>query len=51
MTHTVTTGPLTTLARLIKDYAKSVERLKDIVIMGGAVTTEGNASVFAEANL
>jgi len=47
----VTTGPLTTLARLIKDYAKSVERLKDIVIMGGAVTTEGNASVFAEANL
>lgn len=47
----ITTGPVTTLAMLLKHYPNEVNKLKNIVIMGGAVTTEGNSSIYSEANI
>src|SRR5699024_5964611 len=47
----ITTGPVTTLAMLLQDYPNEVNKLKNIVIMGGAVTTEGNSSIYSEANI
>lgn len=47
----ITTGPLTTLALMMQKYPETVEKIDKIVIMGGAVTTEGNSNKFAEANV
>lgn len=47
----VATGPLTNLAQaLIKDSA-AMKKVKEIVIMGGALTVPGNVSPYAEANI
>ncbi|MBN2108435.1 MAG: nucleoside hydrolase [Deltaproteobacteria bacterium] len=47
----IATGPLTNLARLIKQYPKKMEQLRQIVIMGGVFWESGNRSAAAEFNI
>jgi inosine-uridine nucleoside N-ribohydrolase len=47
----ITLGPLTNIALALQIYPKLAENVKDLVIMGGAVFTRGNASPCAEANI
>ncbi|MHC0038809.1 nucleoside hydrolase [Pseudoneobacillus sp. C159] len=47
----VTTGPLTNLASAIQKAPEIVEKVGRIVSMGGAVSTPGNVTKFAEANI
>lgn len=42
-------GPLTNIALLIRTYPKDLEKIKDIVIMGGAIG-RGNSGVYSEYN-
>lgn len=44
-------GPLTNLAKAIEKNQAAVEKAKQIVIMGGAVTVPGNVTPYAEANI
>lgn len=44
-------GPLTNLAKAIEKNQAAVEKAKQIVIMGGAVTVPGNVTSYAEANI
>jgi purine nucleosidase len=46
----IATGPLTNVALALKADSRLAGRLAEIVIMGGAVATAGNASPLAEAN-
>ncbi|MGN8646547.1 nucleoside hydrolase [Gracilibacillus sp. HCP3S3_G5_1] len=46
----VTTGPLTNLALAIKKEPRIIEEIGQVVSMGGALTTPGNVTKFAEAN-
>ncbi|MDA1127497.1 MAG: nucleoside hydrolase [Chloroflexi bacterium] len=46
----VALGPLTNLARLIREWPTALEQAKKIVIMGGAVDTPGNVTPKAEFN-
>ena len=46
----VTTGPMTNLALAIKDEPSIVNRIKEIVLMGGS-TNEGNITKAAEFNI
>ena len=43
-------GPLTNLARLNRRHPSALGRAKDIIVMGGAVRTSGNATPHAEFN-
>lgn len=43
-------GPLTNIANLITKKSKSVEKIKEIIIMGGAINVKGNKSKLAEFN-
>lgn len=43
-------GPLTNLARLLERDPEVVDRLKAVVVMGGAVHRKGNVTPVAEAN-
>lgn len=47
----VATGPLTNIANAIKKAPETMKQVKEIVIMGGALTVPGNVSPFAEANI
>jgi len=44
-------GPLTNLALAVKKNPEGMGKLKDIVIMGGAVRTGGNITPYAEFNV
>ena len=46
----IATGPLTNLALAIRNDPEGMGKLKDIVIMGGAVRTGGNITPHAEFN-
>jgi inosine-uridine nucleoside N-ribohydrolase len=46
----IATGPLTNVALALKSDPPLAKRLTDVVIMGGAIGTAGNASPVAEAN-
>ncbi len=46
----VALGPLTNLARLLRERPAALEQAKNIVVMGGAVNTPGNVTPKAEFN-
>ena len=50
-TMLVALGPLTNLARLARERPTALEQAKNIVVMGGAVNTEGNITPKAEFNI
>lgn len=47
----IATGPLTNLALAIQRDREGMKKLKDIMIMGGAVRTKGNVTPYAEFNI
>lgn len=47
----IAVGPLTNLALAIQKDLKRMKKLKEIVIMGGAVRTRGNTTPYAEFNI
>jgi inosine-uridine nucleoside N-ribohydrolase len=47
----ITLGPLTNLAEALQKDAKRVKRLREVVIMGGAVGVPGNITPAAEFNI
>lgn len=47
----VATGPMTNLALAIQKDLPTLQKVGQIVIMGGALTVAGNVSPFAEANI
>ena len=46
----VALGPLTNLARLLREHPSALGQAKNIVVMGGAVNTSGNVTSKAEFN-
>jgi len=44
-------GPLTNLALALKKDAEGMNKLKELVIMGGSVRTRGNVTPYAEFNI
>ncbi len=46
----VALGPLTNLARLLERHPQALGRAAQVVVMGGAVNTLGNATPYAEFN-
>ncbi|MBD3355419.1 HAD-IA family hydrolase [Candidatus Woesearchaeota archaeon] len=47
----ITLGPLTNIAKAIKQYPDAMKQVKEIVMMGGAVNVPGNKSKYAEFNI
>jgi inosine-uridine nucleoside N-ribohydrolase len=47
----IATGPLTNLAIGLQKDIEGIKKLKEIVIMGGAVRTNGNVTPYAEFNI
>ena len=47
----ITLGPLTNIARTIREYPGFVHKVKGLVMMGGTLTMRGNVSPVAEANV
>ncbi len=47
----IATAPLTNLALAIRKDSEGMGKLKEIVIMGGAVRTKGNVTSYAEFNI
>lgn len=47
----IATGPLTNIALAIQKDKKVMQQIKELIIMGGAVTVEGNVTPYAEANI
>lgn len=47
----IAVGPLTNLALAIQEDPEGMRKLKEIVIMGGAVRTGGNVTPYAEFNI
>lgn len=47
----VALGPLTNIARLFRDYPDTTTRIKEVVIMGGAIEVPGNMNRVAEFNI
>jgi inosine-uridine nucleoside N-ribohydrolase len=47
----ITLGPLTNLAEALQKDAKRVKRLREVVIMGGAIGVPGNITPAAEFNI
>lgn len=44
-------GPLTNLAHAIERDPSIIDKVKEVIIMGGAVTVPGNVTSYAEANI
>lgn len=49
--HLVFVGPLTNFANCIKQDEQALSKVKDITIMGGALTVTGNRNIYGEANV
>lgn len=47
----IATGPLTNLALALQKDPKGMKKMKEVVIMGGAVRTRGNITPYAEFNI
>lgn len=47
----ITLGPLTNLARALSKDRATLGGLKEVIVMGGAVTVPGNVSPYAEFNI
>ena len=47
----ITLGPLTNIARFIEKYPDSIEKIKGLIIMGGAFFVSGNVTQHAEFNI
>jgi purine nucleosidase len=47
----IATGPLTNVALGVQNDPEGMRKLKEVVIMGGAVRTEGNITPYAEFNV
>ncbi len=47
----IATGPLTNLALALQNDSEGMRKLKEVVIMGGAVRTKGNITPHAEFNI
>ncbi len=47
----IATGPLTNLALALQNDLEGMKKLKDVVIMGGAIRTVGNITPHAEFNI
>jgi purine nucleosidase len=47
----IATGPLTNLALGLQNNPVGMKKLKEVVIMGGAVRTKGNITPYAEFNI
>ncbi|MHA1797819.1 MAG: nucleoside hydrolase, partial [Candidatus Helarchaeota archaeon] len=47
----ITLGPLTNIAKFIKNFPDSAKKIKKIVIMGGAFFKSGNVTPHAEFNI
>ena len=47
----IAVGPLTNLALALKQDPLGMKKLKELVIMGGAVRTRGNTTLYAEFNI
>lgn len=47
----VATGAMTNVAKALRDFPQMSELIGQIVIMGGALTVQGNVTPFAEANI
>jgi purine nucleosidase len=47
----IATGPLTNLALALQRDRAGMKKLKEVVIMGGAVRTKGNITLYAEFNI
>jgi purine nucleosidase len=47
----IATGPLTNLALALQKDPEGMRKLKEVVIMGGAVRTKGNITPYAEFNI
>jgi inosine-uridine nucleoside N-ribohydrolase len=46
----VALGPLTNIAKAIKKNPESIKKVKEFVVMGGAIDVKGNITEFAEFN-
>ncbi|MBP0574077.1 nucleoside hydrolase, partial [Mycobacterium tuberculosis] len=44
-------GPLTNIARLIRDHRDAADRIGRLIVMGGAIQERGNVGPRAEFNL
>jgi inosine-uridine nucleoside N-ribohydrolase len=47
----ITLGPLTNLARAVQRDENTIKKIKEVIMMGGAVFTEGNVTPDAEFNI
>ena len=47
----IATGPLTNLALAVQKDLEGMRKLKEVVIMGGAIRTKGNITPYAEFNI
>ena len=49
--HLILVGPLTNFSNCLKKDNEALKLIKNITIMGGALTVQGNRNIYAEANI